>query len=79
MMNSKNSSPLTHSIAQPKTPSEVEDEQHDEESTFENQESMVHFVKGTIYGLPKEWVVEQRPRTSLKYHGKIDQVFTIYL
>lgn len=64
--------------AQPKTPSD-EDDQRDE-STFENQESMVHFVQGTIYGLPKEWVVEERPRTSLKYYGKIDQVLiTIYL
>ncbi|KAK9985278.1 hypothetical protein SO802_030229 [Lithocarpus litseifolius] len=35
----------------------------------------VHFVDGKDYGLPEGWIVEQRPRTSAKYFGKLDQFY----
>ena len=38
----------------------------------------VHFVDGREYGLPEGWIVEQRPRTSAKYFGKLDQVIALY-
>lgn len=59
---------------QPKTLSAGEKHGGDESTSENDQVAMVQFVQGTLYGLPKEWVVEQRPRTSLKYLGKIDQV-----
>ncbi|XP_048320575.2 methyl-CpG-binding domain-containing protein 6-like [Ziziphus jujuba] len=62
---------------QPKTSSaDQKPNDHDHESTCENEQApMVQFVQGTLYGLPKQWIVEQRPRTSLKYLGKIDHFF----
>ncbi|XWS59816.1 hypothetical protein CRYUN_Cryun08bG0154400 [Craigia yunnanensis] len=33
------------------------------------------YKDGQCYGLPAGWQVEQRPRTSLKYIGKVDQYY----
>lgn len=35
------------------------------------------YFDGRPYGLPEGWIVEQRPQTSLKYFGKIDQVYSV--
>ncbi|KAL4352931.1 hypothetical protein GQ457_06G007430 [Hibiscus cannabinus] len=32
-------------------------------------------VDGKIFGLPEGWIVEQRPRTSLKYLGKVEKFY----
>lgn len=39
-----------------------------------DQEPNAQFVDGRQFQLPKGWVVELRPRTNLKYQGKVDQV-----
>ncbi|KAK8563718.1 hypothetical protein V6N12_035859 [Hibiscus sabdariffa] len=31
------------------------------------------YVDGKIFDLPKGWIVERRPRTSLKYFGKLEK------
>lgn len=38
------------------------------------QAAKVTIVDGRDYELPMGWLVEQRPRTSLKYLGKVDLV-----
>ncbi|KAK8665889.1 hypothetical protein V6N13_006046 [Hibiscus sabdariffa] len=35
------------------------------------------YVDGKIFDLPKGWIVERRPRTSLKYFGKLEKVVSL--
>ncbi|XP_022767548.1 methyl-CpG-binding domain-containing protein 5-like [Durio zibethinus] len=42
---------------------------------FHYQLLMPAYKDGQCYGLPKGWQVEQRPRTSPKYIGKVDQYY----
>ncbi|KAK8563720.1 hypothetical protein V6N12_035861 [Hibiscus sabdariffa] len=34
------------------------------------------YVDGKIFDLPKGWIVERRPQTSLKYFGKLEKYFS---
>ncbi|KAK8563714.1 hypothetical protein V6N13_006050 [Hibiscus sabdariffa] len=35
------------------------------------------YVDGNIFDLPEGWIMERRPRTSLKYLGKVEKVVSL--
>ncbi|KAK8561783.1 hypothetical protein V6N12_048843 [Hibiscus sabdariffa] len=40
---------------------------------LQDPQLVLSYADGKIFGLPEGWIVERRPRTSLKYFGKMEK------